>query len=95
MIIQIGGAMEKNCYIVLMRRWGDIEGHTYIHGIYTDKDTTIKQGQLERKNSDIKYEYQVMVWQMNSEIGRQEATSMLEPYERLMAKQARFHKKYG
>lgn len=92
--------MEKNCYIVLMRRWGDIEGHTYVHGIYTDKATAIKQGQQEREYRGIKYEYQVMAWQMDSEIGQQEATSMPGPYssratDKLMKKAERFRKKHG
>lgn len=48
-----------NAYVVLMRRWGNIEGHTYIAGIWP----TLREARLCAEDAADhrggKYEYQI------------------------------------
>ena len=51
--------MVKSCndvYVLLMRRWGDSEGHTYVRGVFGDKEMAEKIGAEEKEYRGGKYE---------------------------------------
>ncbi len=43
-------------YIVIMHRYGEREAHTYIKGIYKNKENAIKVGKEEEMCRDGKYD---------------------------------------
>lgn len=46
-------------YVVLMRRYGNIEGHTYIAGVYDHLRTATDCAEVEADNRGGKYQYQI------------------------------------
>ena len=40
--------MVNKIYVVTMYRWGDRESHSYVHGVYTDKDLAIEHARREQ-----------------------------------------------
>ena len=47
---------------VIMRRWGDLDTHAYLLGVWEDEIVAIGQGIIERKNRSNQYkpEYNVV-----------------------------------
>lgn len=46
-------------YVVLMRRWGNHEGHTYIAGVYPNMRDAVERGEQDAADRGGKYQYQV------------------------------------
>jgi hypothetical protein len=46
-------------YVVLMRRWGNKEGHTYILGAYESRRIAWSKGELEATDRGGKYEFEI------------------------------------
>ena len=47
-------------YVVTMYRWGDKECHSYLWGVFTDKDKAIEEGYEEMRSRGNKYEPEVV-----------------------------------
>lgn len=47
-------------YIVLMTRWGDPEGHTYVHAVCTEEVLAEAQGLIHEADIAGKYEYSII-----------------------------------
>ena len=50
---------EKKVYAILMRRYGDPQGHTYLLGTVESEQHAMIEGELERYRRGAKYEYVV------------------------------------
>jgi len=50
---------EMEVFVVIMRRWGDKEKHSYVIGVYTDLKIAMEQGVLERIYRGCKYEPEI------------------------------------
>lgn len=53
-------------FVVIMRRWGDPEGHAYVLGVFTNKDKAAECGDNERLDRAGKYEYEIMQFDLDS-----------------------------
>lgn len=71
---------DLNLYVVLMRRWGDVDGHTYIAHIGTDREIAEFAAKEEREGRAGKYEYQVMAWKEGTGEGIEVATSIMHEH---------------
>ena len=58
---------DKYVYVVLMQRWGDEDGHSYVKGVFDTLSQAESCGNKERENRDNKYEYVVLVFNKNSD----------------------------
>lgn len=48
-------------FIVLMRRYGEYDGHCYVIGSWKSKKTAVKEGKKESKKRGNKYESELLV----------------------------------
>ena len=46
-------------YVILMRRWGSVEGHTYIGGVFDNAGQAKEAAEEEKKKRGGKYDYQI------------------------------------
>lgn len=46
-------------YVVQMYRWGDEDGHSYIEGVYSNKEDAEKHGIAEQESRWDKYEFKI------------------------------------
>lgn len=53
-------------YVVTMYRWGDRENHSYVLGVWDDKDVAIEKGKEEISYRGGKYEPEVISIEINS-----------------------------
>jgi hypothetical protein len=49
----------ESVFVVLMRRWGNVEGHSYIKGVYPQIKLAQEAGEEETDFRGGKYSYQV------------------------------------
>lgn len=59
--------MNQTVYITQMLRWGDLESHHYIVGVFTSKLLAEQEGEIEKAWRGGKYEYQVLECVVNPE----------------------------
>lgn len=52
-------------YVPTMHRWGDLDGHQYVMGIYTDLNKAVKACEEERERRGGKYEWAVYAYALD------------------------------
>lgn len=55
-------------YVVKMHRWGDLEAHSYIEGVYESLDIAKLNGKAERMWRDNKYEPEIIETILNASL---------------------------
>jgi len=60
--------MKQTVYTVHACRWGDTETHSYIVGVYAEKQAALNAAIMEEEYRGGKYECEVLEWVMN--VGR-------------------------
>lgn len=55
-------------YTVTAYRWGDREKHSYIVGVYNQKDAALKAAEFEEDYRGGKYGCEVLEWDLNESL---------------------------
>ena len=60
-------ASKNKFYTVLMRRWGDLDSHAYILGVFNSKHKALESGKAEWECRGCgKYEPELTEWDLNA-----------------------------
>jgi hypothetical protein len=74
-------------YVVTMYRWGDRESHSYVHGIYDDRDLAFRMAQEEKEyRGGNKYYPEILLFEKNTPLSSEDDNC----YETLLELKSRY-----
>lgn len=57
--------MENELFVVTMYRWGERENHSYVLGVFDDKEKADSAGTNESEQRDGKYDMEIIRFKLN------------------------------
>lgn len=60
---------SRELYVVVMYRWGDVENHSYVLGVYDSLKVAEFEGQKQRDYRGGKYDPKIYITLLNKTIG--------------------------
>lgn len=62
---KLDGLLYDKVYVVMMHRFGDREGHSYVEGIYSNMGEAVKNLELHEQWRGGKYEGEILEMKLN------------------------------